>query len=249
MTAGNSLFIPPISATFPDYPRAMSSNTGITEDDIANYLAHTPGFFERHAELLASVELASPHGARAISLQQRQMEMLRERIRGLERRIMDMIRHGQENAGLADRLHQWTRNLMLCADPRDLPDLLALDLQEQFLIPAVALRVWNVAPAYAGEAFAGPVGEEVKHFATSLTLPYCGANAAFEPVQWMEKSETIASLAMVPLRRSPSAPAFGLLVLGSPDPTRYTADMGTEFLARVGELASAALTRVLPAAD
>jgi uncharacterized protein YigA (DUF484 family) len=36
-------------------------------------------------------------------------------------------------------------------------------------------------------------------------------------------------------------------VLGSPDPTRYTADMGTEFLVRIGELAGAALSRLLPA--
>jgi uncharacterized protein YigA (DUF484 family) len=37
-----------------------------------------------------------------------------------------------------------------------------------------------------------------------------------------------------------------MLVLGSPDPTRYTADMGTEFLQRIGELSSAALSRLLP---
>ena len=30
---------------------------GITEQDIANYLANTPGFFERHAELLGAVQL------------------------------------------------------------------------------------------------------------------------------------------------------------------------------------------------
>ena len=53
---------------------------GITEDDIASYLVNTPGFFERHAELLATVQLASPHGLRAVSLQERQMDMLRERI-------------------------------------------------------------------------------------------------------------------------------------------------------------------------
>ena len=41
----------------------------ITEDDIANYLANTPDFFQRHAELLASVQLNSPHGNRAVSLQ------------------------------------------------------------------------------------------------------------------------------------------------------------------------------------
>ena len=42
------------------------------------------------------------------------------------------------------------------------------------------------------------------------------------------------------------AALFGLLVLASPDATRYTADMGTEFLSRVGEIASAALSRLLP---
>ena len=69
----------------------------ITEDDIANYLANTPDFFARHAELLASVQLNSPHGNRAVSLQERQAEMLREKIKALEHRLMDMVRHGNEN--------------------------------------------------------------------------------------------------------------------------------------------------------
>lgn len=227
----------------------MTVIQGITEDEIANYLANTPGFFERHAQLLASVELANPHGQRAVSLQQRQMEMLRERIRGLERRIMDMIRHGQENAALSDRLHQWTRSLMLVEDAADLPDLMLLDLQEQFLIPEAALRLWGVAPEFAALPAAAAVSEEVRTFASSLTQPYCGANASFEAVQWLQSPQSIASLALLPLRRSLSAPAFGLLVLGSPDPTRYAADMGTEFLTRVGELASAAAARLLPPAD
>ena len=55
----------------------------ITEDDIAQFLTQTPGFFERHAEVLASVQITSPHGARAVSLQERQAEMLREKIKGL----------------------------------------------------------------------------------------------------------------------------------------------------------------------
>ncbi|MDB5826844.1 MAG: hypothetical protein JWQ73_1064, partial [Variovorax sp.] len=66
----------------------------ITEDDIANYLANTPDFFERHAQLLGQVQLTSPHGNRAVSLQERQAEMLREKIKALEHRVMDMIRHG-----------------------------------------------------------------------------------------------------------------------------------------------------------
>ena len=82
---------------------------GITEQDIAQFLANTPGFFERHAELLASVQLTSPHGQRAVSLQERQMEMLRERHKGLEQKIMEMVRHSQDNVALFDRLHRYTR--------------------------------------------------------------------------------------------------------------------------------------------
>ena len=51
---------------------------------------------------------------------------------------------------------------------------------------------------------------------------------------------------MVPLRVVAGDTAFGLLVVGSPDPTRYSADMGTDFLQRIGEIASAGLARLLP---
>jgi uncharacterized protein YigA (DUF484 family) len=149
--------------------------SGLSEDDIASYLMQTPGFFERHAELLANVELANPHGQRAVSLQQRQMEMLRERIHGLERRLMEMIRHGQENAVLSDRLHQWVRGLMLLADPRDIPDMLVIDLQEQFMVPQAAMRLWEVAPDFESEPVARGVSPELRRFASSLVTPCCGA--------------------------------------------------------------------------
>ena len=108
---------------------------GITESDIADYLANTPGFFERHAELLGSVQLTSPHGQRAVSLQERQMEMLRDRIKGLEMKIVEMIRNGQENVAIADRLHRWTRALLLTADADALPQTLVDELQHEFMIP------------------------------------------------------------------------------------------------------------------
>jgi uncharacterized protein YigA (DUF484 family) len=82
----------------------------------------------------------------------------------------------------------------------------------------------------------------VRSFASSLTQPYCGANNGFEATGWLASPGTVTSVAMIPLRLGDAA--FGLLVLGSPDPTRYSADMGTDFLARIGEIASAALARL-----
>ena len=220
---------------------------GITETDIANYLANSPGFFERHAELLGSVQLTSPHGQRAVSLQERQMEMLRDKIKGLEHKIIEMIRHSQENMTVADKLHRWTAALMLTANAADLPDVLLRELLDEFLIPQGAIRVWGAAEAFGSLPFARPVSDDAKSMASSLATPYCGANAGVEPVGWLEDAASARSMAMIPLRDAASPAAFGLLLLASPDPTRYTADMGTEFLSRIGGIASAALSRLLPA--
>jgi uncharacterized protein len=222
--------------------------TGITENDIADYLANTPAFFERHAELLATVQLTSPFGQRAVSLQERQMEMLRERIKGLEKKIVEMIRNGQDNVAIADRLHRWTRVLMLTADAGALPEGLVRELKQQFLVPQAGVRVWGVDAAHADAPFATNVSDDAKTFADSLSAPYCGANNGFEAVRWLDDPASVASLALVPLRRASSERAFGLLVLGSPDPTRYGADMATDFLARLGEVAGASLSRLLPPA-
>ena len=225
--------------------RAGAGVQGITEADIAEYLANTPGFFERHAELLASIHLTSPHGQRAVSLQERQMEMLRERIRGLEHKIVEMIRAGQENVTLADRLHRFVRQMLRTTDRGMLPGVIVETLKDEFLIPQAAIRLWGLGPTFEGALFASAVSDDAKSFAASLALPYCGINAGFEAAQWLTDAATIKSLAMIPLRpHEAGAASFGLLVLGSPDPTRYAADMGTDLLARVGELASAALMRL-----
>ncbi|MDI1244170.1 MAG: DUF484 family protein [Rhodoferax sp.] len=220
-------------------------NNPITEDDIANYLANTPDFFERHADMLAAVQLTSPHSQRAVSLQERQANMLREKIKMLELRIMDMIRNVNENMVLSDKLLYWARTLFLNTDPVALPDLMADELADQFAVPQVGIKVWGVAAAYAGEAFAQGVSDDAKLFASSLTEPFCGVNTGLEVIDWLPDPKAVASLAILPLRAGPigsTTPAFGLLVLASPDAQRFNSTMGTDFLARVAELASAALS-------
>jgi uncharacterized protein YigA (DUF484 family) len=219
----------------------------ITEDDIANYLANSPDFFERHAQLLASVQLTSPHGNRAVSLQERQAEMLREKIKALEHRVMDMVRHGNENVIIADRLHRWARNLFQVQSGRALPAAIASEVRSQFMVPQTAIKVWDVDGRYGAEDFAQGVSEDAKSFASSLTQPYCGVNSGFEAVNWLDDTAMAMSLALIPLREGAAdgtSPAFGMLVLASPDHQRFQSGMGTDFLERIGELASAALMRL-----
>jgi len=218
----------------------------ITEDDIANYLANTPDFFERHAQLLAQVQLTSPHGNRAVSLQERQAEMLREKIKALEHRLMDMVRHGTENVVTADRLQRWTQGLLTTREPRGLPWQIAADLQALFMVPQVAIKVWGVDAAYQGEGYAQGVSDDTKALATSITHPYCGLNSGFEAATWLGDTPAAVSIALIPLRADAQSPAFGLLVLASPDAQRFNPDIGTDFLERIADLASAALSRLRP---
>ena len=228
-------------------PLDQSLNNPITEDDIAHYLSITPDFFLRHAELLAAVQLTSPHSNRAVSLQERQAEMLREKIKLLEHRIMEMIRNGTDNVLLSDKVLRWAGSLLQSKDTAGLPASLADEIAAEFAVPQVAVRVWDVSADFASEPFAQGVSDDAKVFASSLSEPFCGLNTGFEAVSWLGTPDAVASIALVPLRAAPMgspSPAFGMLVLASGDAQRFTSGMGTDFLARIGELASAALSRL-----
>jgi uncharacterized protein len=216
----------------------------ITEADIAQFLVNTPDFFERHAELLSTVQLSSGHGNRAVSLQERQAEMLREKIKTLERRIMEMVRNGNDNMMIADKLQRWTRNLLLTHHAIDLPNVLTKEIKHQFLVPQVGIKVWGTNGLFSDQEFTLGVSEDAKVFASSITTPYCGVNSGFEAVKWLDQPELAMSIALIPLRAGAAADAFGMLVLASPDPERFNAGMGTDFLERIAELSSACLSRL-----
>lgn len=219
----------------------------ITEDDIANFLVNTPDFFERHAELLATVQLNSPHNRRTVSLQERQAELLREKIKMLEYRIMEMIRNGNENVILSDKILRWAASLFDVVYPVDLPDIIVEDLKARFSVQQVGLRVWGVADQYVHEPFARGVSEDAKVFANSLMEPYCGLNTGFEASTWLEDPKSAVSMALISLRVTTplmGSPAFGMLVLASSDATRFSSAHATDFLTRIGEITSAVLARL-----
>ncbi|MCX7264417.1 MAG: DUF484 family protein [Burkholderiales bacterium] len=216
----------------------------ITEDDIADFLTNTPDFFERHAQILAAVQLTSPHNHRSVSLQERQAEMLREKIRALEMRIMDMIRHGNENMIIAEKLQRWACELLQTPAAQRV-ELALQNIQTRFQVPQAALRLWGVDAAHASAAYCQPVSDEVKHLASSYDAPYVGLNSGLEAVQWLQAPIAAASVALMALRTRKDEPAFGLLVLASPDAQRFNSAMGTDFLEQLSALCGAALAALL----
>lgn len=212
---------------------------------VADFLLAHPQFFEEHSELLAKVRLTSPLAGRTVSLQERQMEVLREKNRTLELRLAELMRVAQDNDGITQKMLEWTRALLLARNDVDLPHALVNGLQTIFGVPHATLRLWGVAGDYAHTWFAGAVSDDARLFCSGLTEPYCGPNQEFEAASWLDDAASVQSLAMIPLREVDGGRSFGLLVLGSPDPARFSSDMATDFLAKIGDTASAALVCLL----
>ena len=199
--------------------------TTLQADDIAHYLVRHQDFFEQHPQLLSQMQLPHPHDGQAISLVERQSLMLRERVKALEGRIAEMVRHGQENDAIAEKLIGWVRSLLTETDEVALPATLISELK----------RTLDCALAVESDTIT---------FANSMRIPFCGSNVGFEAASWLGPDGVVKSVALLPLRVGASPETFGMLVLGSADPDRFHSSMGTAFLERIGELASAALARL-----
>ncbi|NML60253.1 DUF484 family protein [Massilia sp. RP-1-19] len=207
--------------------------------DVASFLADNPHFFEEHAGLLAKVKLSSHLTGKTVSLQERQMEVMRDKYKMLELRMSELVRTAEENAAIANRFHGWTASLLCARNGSELPRVLVDGLKEHFGVPQATLRLWNLDPQHEASWFAEGVSDDARIFANSLQAPYCGSNHDFEAVRWLDDAAAVQSAVILPLRTS--AGAFGLLIMGSADPERFTSAMATDFLTHIGETASAAL--------
>lgn len=210
----------------------------MNEEEVAHFLKTQPQFFDRHPELLESILVPHPHSGRAIPLAERQIFGLRDKVRLLEGRLGELIRNAEDNDAISERVHRLSLALLAARDYPACLQVLYFHLREDFSVPHVALRLWGrELPAGAVEGM--EVEAALRDRAESMAGPQCGAAAASPFLAWFDGTqEHVRSLALVPLGQTR---AFGLLALGSEDPQRFYAEMGSLFLRRIGELVAAAL--------
>jgi uncharacterized protein YigA (DUF484 family) len=221
----------------------------VDESAVASYLAATPEFFDRHAQLLAKIRLPDMRsGASTVSLLERQVEVLRERNRELERKVKDFVDVARENDALGTRVLAMARRLIGAKDHASAVAAIESALREEFGAgQSVLVLTAAHAPAGAAESrFLRIVPTEAPELRSFDTLfnagkPRCGQlrDSQREFLFGGDASE-IGSVALVPLGGKGS---LGLLACGSHDNHRFNPTMSTEFLAHIGELIAAALTR------
>ena len=214
----------------------------LADYQVSSYLRAHPQFFEHHTSLLAELYLPSPHGQGTISLAERQQLAQRDRIRVLDAKLAQLMKYGEENDAIGEKVHRLSLGLLATEHVEVLVSLLEHSLREDFQVPYVSLRLW-VPPrdsANASQPVFADVDQEVQRWVQGLASPYCGNHPGMPLQGWFGAEAKPASFGVMALK---AEQVFGVLALASDDEKRFYADMGTLYLKRIGELVSAALLR------
>lgn len=220
----------------------------LPEEVIAEYLQHNPDFFERHGALLGRLKIPHGRGASTVSLVERQVLVLREKNEKLEARLHELIAVARANDTLANKIHKLSCRLIRARTAAAVIDALESSLREDF-----GASEWLMVLAPSAESGFASINSrhlrivdaaaaELKMFETLFESgkPRCGQiRDSQRDFLFGTDTTEIGSAALVPLGPKPSS---GLLAISSPDTERFHPTMSTEFLARIGELVSEAVS-------
>jgi uncharacterized protein YigA (DUF484 family) len=218
------------------------------EDAVVDYLMAHPDFFERHASLLARLRLPHHRGSAAISLHERQVLVLRDKHSSLERKLHELIENARANEAIIDRMHRLTRRLLRSRDTRGLMGAIDASLREDFGASRWLLLVTD-ASLTALEGLEHPQLRRVERTDPALRI----FDTFFETARprsgqirdtqrdylFGTESGPVGSTVLIPLGDRGS---LGLIAIASHDTERYLPTMSTDFLSRIGELLSEAIT-------
>jgi uncharacterized protein YigA (DUF484 family) len=120
-------------------------------NEVASYLKSHPEFFDQYSELLLQIHIPSPHEGRAISITERQMGVMRDKIRQLEAKLAELITFGEENDLISTKVHRLGVGLLGAADLTGVMRVLYSHLGGDFAVPHVAVRLWGAAMGESAE--------------------------------------------------------------------------------------------------
>ena len=206
----------------------------------ADYLAAHPDFFDQQSTLLTSLELSHASGS-AVSLIERQVNLLREQNFQHKTQLTELVNIAKENEQSNQRMHKLTLSLMSCEGIDATEVVLDEILCDDFSVDAIALKLFvepiEEQPEHLFVQTDSVLGQELDKL-LNTRKPVCGffkklpLDELFE-----EKSHPISSVAVIPLFVEKNN-CFGALIIGSHNVRRFNADMGTLFLERLGEILS-----------
>ncbi|MGI9247295.1 MAG: DUF484 family protein [Steroidobacteraceae bacterium] len=218
------------------------------EDQVADYLLGHPEFFERHAAVLARLRLPHQRGSAAISLVERQVLVLRDKQAVLEQKLHELIENGRANDVIAERMHRLTRRLLRAQDTAGVIGGLETSLREDFgasrwLLVATDPSLASLTQANNAHVRVVPRGSpELRIFETFFesARPRSGQiRDTQREYLFGGDGNQVGSTVLIPLGERAG---LGLLAIASHDTERYLPTMSTDFLVRIGEIVSEAVS-------
>lgn len=204
------------------------------DDDIRDFLAQNPDYFQNNPELLGLIRIPHASGA-AVSLVERQVSVLRDRNVDLRHRLRDLGSTARDNEQLFADTRALVLALLDAEGAAELERALLRVLRDEFGVEYAALilfdeRVADAAPrrvaaSQARQRLAGLLG---RHSAA------CGPLRPEEFEFLFPGAKLAGSAAVALIRHRGQTP--GLLAVGSADAARYGSDMGTLFIEFTAEV-------------
>lgn len=221
--------------------------SAVGEAEIIAYLQEHPDFFTAHPELLEKLYIPHHSGA-AVSLVEKQMGLMRERSRRMQRQMDELLDIARDNDKLFQRLHQLTLNMLDADDFESALAALSDALHQCFDADFVAVRIFVTRPnAPLSEVFRPPSAAGPFADALSGQRPLFGTlNSEQRRLLFGADAEQVASCAVIPLLRGDWQ---GLLGIGSRDAQRFHPAMGSLVLGRMGDIVAARFAPLLPPMD
>jgi len=213
----------------------------ITEEQVCEFLSAETDFFDRHPELLESLELPHESG-KAVSLIERQISVLRDRNLEMRSRLNNLL----ETARANDKLFEKTKRLVLALLETDnlakASDTLYDSLKSDFQIEHYQLILFSAENRLTTQAKVVSLDQGSRAIGGLLrsNRATCGVLRDEElTFLFADQADAIKSVAVVPLNNGNT---FGVLAIGSSDPLYYKSSMGTLFLSYIAEV----LNRIMP---
>jgi uncharacterized protein YigA (DUF484 family) len=213
------------------------------EEQVVAYLVAHPELLAQHPKALETLELKHAAGS-AVSLIERQVEVLRGKNNRLEGRIERLIETARANERRAENVLRLARALIRAPSLASIVVALRQSMRDDFDVDEVFVGVnaagfkrhdiEGVVPLEASGAIARAYDNFIR-----TRLIECGPLAADRAQLLFPKAaQPILSAAVVPLEKEKN---LGMLALGSRDAERFQPRQGKLFLEMCAELVAAAV--------
>jgi uncharacterized protein YigA (DUF484 family) len=215
----------------------------ISEGEILSYLDKHPDLLMKHPGLLERLQIPHNTGEGMVSLIERQVGVLRDKNRLLEERLLVLVSNAQQNEEITEKLHQYNLQLSSALNIEDLLQNATDELQSLFDLAAVCI---HIKPEYQHDSQQAPTLTEKTFTALFDTLgnDSCSCHTALDDELlsslFGDEASAVKSCALLALD---TPHRVGLIALGACERERFSPQIGTLILSRLGEQFSAALKR------